>query len=98
MLVSQGEAEGKECMISALREEVTALRLQLLQSNQNDPDIRQKLCSLTRDIQEKKEEIQQLKEQVEFLVLMLHSVFFSFVALLCPDLSFFFLLQLKLWL
>ncbi|KAB5567394.1 hypothetical protein PHYPO_G00232240 [Pangasianodon hypophthalmus] len=51
-------------MISALREEVSALRLQLSQSNQNDPDIRHKLRNLTRDIQEKKEEIQQLKEQM----------------------------------
>ncbi|MCI4380795.1 hypothetical protein PGIGA_G00244140 [Pangasianodon gigas] len=64
VLASHGEAERKECMISALREEVSALRLQLSQSNQNDPDIRQKLRNLTRDIQEKKEEIQQLKEQM----------------------------------
>ncbi|XP_047011615.1 forkhead-associated domain-containing protein 1 [Ictalurus punctatus] len=64
VLASQGEAQRKECMISALREEVSALRLQLSQSNQNDPDISHKLYNLTRDIQEKKEEIQQLKEQM----------------------------------
>ncbi|KAK3566336.1 hypothetical protein QTP86_032338, partial [Hemibagrus guttatus] len=64
VLASQGETQRKECMISALREEVSALRLQLSQSNQNDPDIRHKLRNLTRDIQEKKEEIQHLKEQM----------------------------------
>lgn len=80
MLASQVETQRKECMISALREEVSALRLQLSQSNQNDPDIRHKLRNLTRDIQEKKEEIQHLKEQVELWELMLISVFFSVVA------------------
>ncbi|XP_027022623.2 forkhead-associated domain-containing protein 1 [Tachysurus fulvidraco] len=64
VLASQSEAQRKECMISALREEVSALRLQVSQSNQNDPDIRHKLRTLTRDIQEKKEEIQQLKDQM----------------------------------
>ncbi|XP_060737415.1 forkhead-associated domain-containing protein 1 [Tachysurus vachellii] len=64
VLASQSEAQRKECMILALREEVSALRSQVSQSNQNDPDIRHKLCKLTRDIQEKKEEIQQLKEQM----------------------------------
>lgn len=66
MLMPQGEAQRKECMISALRKEVSALRLQLSQSSQNDPDIKHKLCNLSRGIQEKKEEIQQLKEQVDF--------------------------------
>lgn len=73
VLASQSEAQRKECMISALREEVSALRLQVSQSNQNDPDIRHKLCKLTKDIQEKKEEIQQLKEQVELWEFMLLS-------------------------
>ncbi|XP_060788715.1 forkhead-associated domain-containing protein 1 [Neoarius graeffei] len=64
VLSSQSEAQRKDCMISALKEEVSALQLQLSQSNQNGPDIRHKLHNLTRDIQEKKEEIQQLKEQM----------------------------------
>ncbi|KAM9475411.1 forkhead-associated domain-containing protein 1 [Clarias gariepinus] len=64
VLASQGEAQGKDCMISALREEVSTLQLQLSQSNKNDTDVRQKLRNLTRDIQEKKKEIQQLKEQM----------------------------------
>lgn len=65
MLTLQSEAQRKDCMISALREEVSALHLQLSQSNQNDSDIRHKLRNLTKDIQEKKVEIQQLKEQVK---------------------------------
>lgn len=65
VLLSQGEAQRKECIISALKEEVSALRSQLSQSNQNDSDIKHKLGTLTKDIQEKKEAIQQLKEQVE---------------------------------
>ncbi|XP_046726387.1 forkhead-associated domain-containing protein 1 isoform X3 [Silurus meridionalis] len=64
VLGSQSEVYRKECMISALKEEVSALRLQLSQNNQNDPDIKYKLHNLARDIQEKKEEIQQLKEQM----------------------------------
>ncbi|KAF5901494.1 forkhead-associated domain-containing protein 1-like, partial [Clarias magur] len=64
VLASQQEAQGKDCMISALREEVSKLQLQLSQSNTNDTDIRQKLRNLNRDIQEKKEEIEQLKEQM----------------------------------
>ncbi|KAF4072342.1 hypothetical protein AMELA_G00261980 [Ameiurus melas] len=64
VLASQGEAQRKECMISALREEVSALRLQLSLSNQNEPDISHNLHNLTRGVEEKKEEIQQLKDQM----------------------------------
>ncbi|KAK1801212.1 hypothetical protein P4O66_022912, partial [Electrophorus voltai] len=59
-----GEAQRNENVIAALREEVSALRLQLSQSGQSDSDIRHKLRSLAKDIHEKKEEIQQLKEQM----------------------------------
>ncbi|XP_049342097.1 forkhead-associated domain-containing protein 1 isoform X1 [Astyanax mexicanus] len=67
MLCEGGEGQGKECVMAALRDEVSALRLQLSQSSQSiqsDPEIRNKLNSLARDIQEKKEEILQLKEQM----------------------------------
>uniref|UniRef100_A0A4W4FXZ0 FHA domain-containing protein n=1 Tax=Electrophorus electricus TaxID=8005 RepID=A0A4W4FXZ0_ELEEL len=57
-------SQRNENVIAALREEVSALRLQLSQSGQSDSDIRHKLRSLAKDIHEKKEEIQQLKEQM----------------------------------
>ncbi|XP_036435152.1 forkhead-associated domain-containing protein 1 isoform X2 [Colossoma macropomum] len=64
VIMCEGEAQRKECLIAALKDEVSALRLQLAQSSQSDPDVRHKLNNLARDIQEKKEEIQQLKEQM----------------------------------
>ncbi|XP_072536990.1 forkhead-associated domain-containing protein 1-like [Salminus brasiliensis] len=67
LIVYEGEGQRKECVMAALRDEVSALRLQLSQSSQStqsDLDIRNKLNSLARDIQEKKEEIQHLKEQM----------------------------------
>ncbi|XP_066500435.1 forkhead-associated domain-containing protein 1 [Hoplias malabaricus] len=62
--VCEGENQRKECVIMALRDEVAALRLQLSQSSQADSDIRHKLSNLATGIQEKKQEIQQLKEQM----------------------------------
>ncbi|KAL6458957.1 hypothetical protein MHYP_G00324290 [Metynnis hypsauchen] len=64
VIMREGEAQRKECVMAALKDEVSALRLQLAQSSQSDPDVRHKLNNLARDIQEKKEEIQQLKEQM----------------------------------
>ncbi|XP_062855056.1 forkhead-associated domain-containing protein 1 isoform X2 [Trichomycterus rosablanca] len=62
--VGCNEAQRKECVIAALREEISALRMQLSQNIQSDPDIRHKLANLARDIEEKKEEIQELKKQM----------------------------------
>jgi len=51
-------------VIMALKEEVSALKLQLSQKKQGDPDGTHRLCCLESDIKEKKDQIQQLKEQV----------------------------------
>uniref|UniRef100_A0A3B4D511 FHA domain-containing protein n=1 Tax=Pygocentrus nattereri TaxID=42514 RepID=A0A3B4D511_PYGNA len=64
VIMCEGEAQRKECVMAALKDEVSALRLQLAQNSQSDPDVRHRLNNLARDIQEKKEEIQQLKEQM----------------------------------
>ncbi|KAL7884914.1 hypothetical protein AOLI_G00076840 [Acnodon oligacanthus] len=64
VIMFEGEAQRTECVMAALKDEVSALRLQLAQSSQSDPEVRHKLNNLARDIQEKKEEIQQLKEQM----------------------------------
>lgn len=66
--VSVSQALRTEYVIAALREEISALRLQLSQSIQSDPDIRHKLTNLAKDIEEKKEEIQELKKQVEIKI------------------------------
>ncbi|KAG1947430.1 chymotrypsin-like elastase family member 2A preproprotein [Pimephales promelas] len=51
-------------VIMALKEEVSALKLQLSQKKQGDPDGTHRLCCLESDIKEKKDQIQQLKEQM----------------------------------
>ncbi|KAI4903240.1 hypothetical protein NFI96_022062, partial [Prochilodus magdalenae] len=58
------DTQRNECLMAALKDEVSALRLQLARTGQSEPDIRHKLNNLARDIQEKKEEIQQLKDQM----------------------------------
>lgn len=54
----------KDDMIADLKEEVSALKLQLAQKNQNDPEVTYRLRCLESDIKEKKDQIEQLKEQV----------------------------------
>lgn len=54
----------KDDVIACLKKEVSALKLQLSQKKQTDPEVTHRLCCLESDIREKKEQIQQLKEQV----------------------------------
>ncbi|KAG7472833.1 hypothetical protein MATL_G00113150 [Megalops atlanticus] len=63
LAVFEGESRRKDGVIAGLRDEVSALRHQVAQ-NRADPEISSKLRSLERDVGEKKEQIQQLKEQM----------------------------------
>lgn len=65
----EDDSQRKDDAIMALKEEVSALKLQLSQKKQGDPDVTHRLCCLERDIKEKKDQIQQLKEQVSALLL-----------------------------
>lgn len=58
------ESQRKDDAIAALKEEVSALKSQLSQKKQGDPDVTHRLLCLESDIKEKKDQIQQLKEQV----------------------------------
>ncbi|XP_058641082.1 forkhead-associated domain-containing protein 1 isoform X2 [Onychostoma macrolepis] len=60
----EDESQRKDDAIVALKEEVSALRLQLSQKKQGDPDVTHRLRCLENDIKEKKDQIQQLKEQM----------------------------------
>ncbi|XP_043102052.1 forkhead-associated domain-containing protein 1 [Puntigrus tetrazona] len=60
----EDESQGRDDAIVALKEEVSALRLQLSQKKQGDPDVTHRLRCLENDIKEKKDQIQQLKEQM----------------------------------
>ncbi|XP_059358820.1 forkhead-associated domain-containing protein 1 [Carassius carassius] len=60
----EDESQRKDDAIMALKEEVSALRLQLSQKKQGDPDVTHRLRCLESDIKEKKDQIQQLKEQM----------------------------------
>ncbi|XP_016415316.1 forkhead-associated domain-containing protein 1-like [Sinocyclocheilus rhinocerous] len=60
----EDESQRKDDAIVALKEEVSALKLQLSQKKQGDPDVTYRLCCLERDIKEKKDQIQQLKQQM----------------------------------
>ncbi|XP_035238442.1 forkhead-associated domain-containing protein 1 [Anguilla anguilla] len=61
--VFEGESRRKDGVIAGLRDEVSALRHQLTQ-NRADPEVRNKLRDLERDIGDKKEQIEQLKAQM----------------------------------
>ncbi|XP_016397741.1 forkhead-associated domain-containing protein 1 isoform X2 [Sinocyclocheilus rhinocerous] len=63
-LCFEDESQRKDDAIMALKEEVSALRLQLSQKKQGDPDVTHRLRCLESDIKEKKDQIQQLKEQM----------------------------------
>lgn len=65
----EDESQRKDDEIVALKEEVSALKLQLSQKKQGDPDVTHRLRCLESDIKEKKDQIQQLKEQVSALLL-----------------------------
>ncbi|KAI2661739.1 Forkhead-associated domain-containing protein 1 [Labeo rohita] len=60
----EDESQRKDDAIVALKEEVSALKLQLSQKKQGDPDVTHRLRCLESDIKEKKEQIQKLKEQM----------------------------------
>ncbi|XP_073724008.1 forkhead-associated domain-containing protein 1 isoform X2 [Misgurnus anguillicaudatus] len=60
----EDESLKKDDVIAALKEEVSALKLQLCQKNQTDPEVTNRLRCLECDIKEKKEQIQQLKDQM----------------------------------
>ncbi|KAK7135948.1 hypothetical protein R3I94_014573 [Phoxinus phoxinus] len=60
----EDESQRKDDVIMALKEEVSALKLQLSQKKQGDPDVTHRLRCLESDIKEKKDQIQQLKEQM----------------------------------
>uniref|UniRef100_A0A8C1Y955 FHA domain-containing protein n=1 Tax=Cyprinus carpio TaxID=7962 RepID=A0A8C1Y955_CYPCA len=60
----EDESQRKDDAIMALKEEVSALRLQLSQKKQGDPDVTHRLRCLESDIKEKKDQIQQLKQQM----------------------------------
>ncbi|XP_073765082.1 forkhead-associated domain-containing protein 1 isoform X2 [Danio rerio] len=58
------ESQRKNDAIAALKEEVSALKSQLSQKKQGDPDVTHRLLCLESDIKEKRDQIQQLKEQM----------------------------------
>ncbi|XP_051510054.1 forkhead-associated domain-containing protein 1-like [Myxocyprinus asiaticus] len=60
----ENESQRKDDVIMALKEEVSALKLQLSQSKQADPEVKHRLRCLESDIKEKKDQIQQLKVQM----------------------------------
>uniref|UniRef100_A0A8C1LM03 Forkhead-associated (FHA) phosphopeptide binding domain 1 n=1 Tax=Cyprinus carpio TaxID=7962 RepID=A0A8C1LM03_CYPCA len=62
--LGDGNSQRKDDAIVALKEEVSALKLQLSQKKQGDPDVTYRLCCLESDIKEKKDQIQQLKQQM----------------------------------
>ncbi|KAM6976929.1 forkhead-associated domain-containing protein 1 [Aplochiton taeniatus] len=62
--VFEVESQRKDVVIAGLRDEMAALRHQLTQSTQDDPGVKNRLRHLERDISGKKEQIQQLKEQM----------------------------------
>lgn len=64
----EDESQRKDDVIMALKEEVSALKLQLSQKKQVNPDVTHRLRCLESDIKEKKDQIQQLKEQVSALL------------------------------
>ncbi|KAJ8388942.1 hypothetical protein AAFF_G00125030 [Aldrovandia affinis] len=63
LTVFEGESRRKDGVIAGLRDEVSALRHQLTQSRA-DPEVHGKLRGLEKDIGDKKEQIEQLKEQM----------------------------------
>ncbi|KAK2898489.1 hypothetical protein Q8A67_009907 [Cirrhinus molitorella] len=63
-LCFEDESQRKDDAIMALKEEVSALKLQLSQKKQGDPDVPHRLRCLEIDIKEKKDQIQQLKDQM----------------------------------
>ena len=63
----ESESQRKDRVIAGLRDEVSALRHQLTQSQQTDQEIKHRLLSLERDINDKREQIQRMKEQVQCL-------------------------------
>uniref|UniRef100_A0A8C2JXY5 Forkhead-associated (FHA) phosphopeptide binding domain 1 n=1 Tax=Cyprinus carpio TaxID=7962 RepID=A0A8C2JXY5_CYPCA len=52
----EDESQRKDDAIVALKEEVSALKLQLSQKKQGDPDVTYRLCCLESDIKEKKKQ------------------------------------------
>lgn len=81
----EDESQRKDDAIMALKEEVSALRLQLSQKKQGDPDVTHRLRCLESDIKEKKDQIQQLKEQVWYYSLLCYFTFYiiySFVTVM----------------
>ncbi|MBN3301311.1 FHAD1 protein, partial [Amia calva] len=63
LLLFEAESRRKDAVIASLRDEVSALRHRAAHSH-GDPDIRHKLQGLEREISAKKEQIQELKEQM----------------------------------
>ncbi|XP_066547645.1 forkhead-associated domain-containing protein 1 isoform X1 [Amia ocellicauda] len=63
LLLFEAESRRKDAVIASLRDEVSALRHRAAHSR-GDPDIRHKLQGLEREISAKKEQIQELKEQM----------------------------------
>ncbi|XP_071022899.1 forkhead-associated domain-containing protein 1-like [Oncorhynchus clarkii lewisi] len=64
LAVFESESQRKDRVIAGLRDEVSALRHQLTQSQQTDQEIKHRLLSLERDINDKREQIQRMKEQM----------------------------------
>lgn len=70
----EDETPKKDDVIAALKKEVSALKLKLSQKKQTDPEVTHRLRCLESDIKEKKEQIEELKEQVGY------ELFFVFLA------------------
>uniref|UniRef100_A0A674CTP4 Forkhead-associated domain-containing protein 1-like n=1 Tax=Salmo trutta TaxID=8032 RepID=A0A674CTP4_SALTR len=64
LAVFESESQRKDRVIAGLRDEVSALRHQLTQSQQTDQEIKHRLLSLERDINDKREQIERMKEQM----------------------------------
>ncbi|XP_041726284.2 forkhead-associated domain-containing protein 1 isoform X2 [Coregonus clupeaformis] len=64
LAVFESESQRKDRVIAGLRDETSALRHQLTQSQQTDQEIKHRLLSLERDINDKREQIERLKEQM----------------------------------
>ncbi|KAJ8016455.1 hypothetical protein DPEC_G00007380 [Dallia pectoralis] len=64
LAVFESESQRKDGVIADLRDEVSALRHQLTMSQQTDHDIKHRLLSMERDIKDKTEQIELVKEQM----------------------------------
>uniref|UniRef100_A0A3P8XS91 FHA domain-containing protein n=1 Tax=Esox lucius TaxID=8010 RepID=A0A3P8XS91_ESOLU len=64
LVVFESESQRKDGVIAGLRDEVSALRHQLTMSQQTDHDIKHRLLNMERDINDKREQIELVKEQM----------------------------------